>query len=120
NLIVNFLLILLFFIMFLYLMKERSNKIKLSLEQEALYKYILSYEKEIIAKSKLIHDFKNQLFVINGFAGNNKKLKEYMKVIIEDLNTMDMSEAKELNKIPFGGLKGLVYCKLYELENKNI
>lgn len=120
NHVVNLLLIILFFIMFVYLIIERTNKIKLATEQEVLYNYMLKYERELISKNKLIHDFKNQLFVISGFAGNNKKIKEYMNTILEDMKNIDSPKIKELNKIPFGGLKGLVYCKFYDLEKKDL
>lgn len=114
----NFIIFIVFLILLYvsYFETQRVNEI--SEEYNSLFKYLDKYEKQLNEKRKLIHDFKNQLIVINSYAEDNIKLKEYLKGIIEEQkNIKEMKILKNINKLP-KGLKGLVYYKLSQIEDK--
>lgn len=107
------------FLILLYVSYFKTQKVnKISEEYNSLFKYLDKYEKDLNEKRKLIHDFKNQLIVINSYAEDNTKLKEYLKVIIEEhKNIKETKILKNINKLP-KGLKGLVYYKLSQIEDE--
>ena len=116
--ILNLILIMVFVYLIHLLYKDKLNIKLLSEEHEILYNYIIKYENELNEKNKIIHEFKNQLITINGFLDTNlQKTKSYLKEIINDVKDKDSIFLKELNKIPKGGLKGLFYYKLLNVNN---
>ena len=108
------------FIILLYVSYIETQKVnKISDEYNSLFIYLDKYEKQLNEKRKLIHDFKNQLIVINSYAEDNTKLKEYLKELIEEhKNIKETKILKNINKLP-KGLKGLVYYKLSQVDDKN-
>lgn len=99
-----------------FIKTEKVNKI--SDEYNALLNYLDNYEKEMVEKRKLIHDFKNQLIVIMSYTDNKEKLKEYLNGIIEEQkNIKETKIIKNIDKLP-NGLKGLIYYKLSQIDNK--
>lgn len=112
-------IIFLVFILLLYFGYLENIKLnKISDEYNSLFNYLDKYEKQLNEKRKLIHDFKNQLIVINSYAEDNIKLKEYLKSIIEEhKNIKETKILKNINKLP-RGLKGLVYYKLSQIEDE--
>lgn len=96
------------------------NSKKMEDNYNVLLTYIEKYEKEIVEKRKIIHDYKNQLIVINGYLDNKKKLKEYIKEIIEEQKHVSDNEMiKNIDKLP-SGIKGLIYYKLSQINEKSI
>ena len=118
SIVMNF-IIFVFFIIILYisyLENKKSNKI--TNEYNSLFTYLDKYEKDLVEKRKMIHDFKNQLIIINSYAEDNTKLKEYLKGIIEEhKNIKETKIIKNIDKLPTG-LKGLIYYKLSQIDNK--
>lgn len=83
--VINLVLVLVFVIIVYLLYKESIKSNKLSENYNILLNYLEQYEKEIEEKRKIVHDFKNQLIVINGYADpSNTKLKEYISEIIKE------------------------------------
>ena len=117
-LIVNIILILMFCIICYFLYNQYLRATNFSDNYNSLLKYLEKYEKELDEKRKLIHNYKNQLIVINGYADkNNKKLKQYISEIIEEQKTItDNGLMKNLDKLP-KGLRGLIYYKFSQLDN---
>jgi len=85
-----------------------------------LFNYLEKYECELIEKRKIIHDYKNQLIVINGYIGNDQKLREYIKELIKEQRSIkENSVIKNIDKLP-KGIKGLVYYKFSYIDNNII
>ncbi len=118
---INMLLIFIYIILIVMFFYERKNKQNLFEQQEMLYENIVKYEKELLEKNKIIHNFKNQIFSISGLiCSRNKKAKEYLIEITNDIKKIKESNIKGLEKIPMGGLKGLFYYKLIDIEKYGI
>ncbi len=120
--IINFVIFIIFFIfLFLVAINEEKNE-SLKRINEQTTKYIIKYEKIITDQGKKTHEFKNQLMVIKGYAkSNSPKLMEYLDTVIDDTNKLDSTYLiSQLNKFPDGGIKGLLYYKLCEMEDSNI
>jgi two-component system sensor histidine kinase AgrC len=118
---VNLILISIFIFLLILYLNEKKGQEKLAAEQETLYRCVIKYEKQLDKKNKVIHDFKNQLLVINGFVlKENKPLKKYLNTLVSDLKNADNISIKELNKLPLGGLRGLLSCKLADIDELNI
>lgn len=115
--VINLVLVLVFVIIVYLLYKESIKSNKLSENYNILLNYLEQYEKEIEEKRKIVHDFKNQLIVINGYADpSNTKLKEYISEIIKENRVIrDNYLIKNIDKIP-SGLKGLIYYKFSQLD----
>lgn len=119
-LILNTLLTIMFIYIILLLIKEHESSEKISKDYNVLISHLSLYEKELIDKRKIIHDFNNKLIVINGLVDpNNEKLETYMKTLIKEQkqitnNTIIMN----IDKLPLG-LKGLLHYKILEV-NENL
>lgn len=108
------------FIVYLFL-KEKEHSIQLSMRYDQLFNYLQKYEKAFQEKKMLIHEFKNQIIAIKGFLGNqNQEALNYINSIIEDFNGYGPSVLNDMDKMPNGGLKGLIYYKLGDLEAKGV
>lgn len=101
------------FILIIYMyFKENVKSLELSKKYNELFNYLEKYEKELVEKRKIIHDYKNQLIVINGYIGDDNKLREYIQELIEEQKIIsENSIIKNIDKLP-KGLKGLIYYKL--------
>ena len=97
--------------------KENMKSKEMSDKYNELLSTVDTFEKELITKRKIIHDFKNQLIVINGFADNPEKLKAYLSEIIKDQKNIPNSKLLlNVEKLP-SGLKGLIYYKFSNLDS---
>ena len=95
--------------------RENKKSIEISKSYNELFDYLEKYEKELIEKRKIIHDYKNQLIIINGYA-TNKKLKEYISELIKEQKSINEdSIIRNIDKLP-RGLKGLIYYKFSHID----
>lgn len=119
NVIMNIIATIIFVCILYIYFKENIKSLELSKKYNELFEYLEKYEKELVEKRKIIHDYKNQLIIINGYIGNNKKLKEYVGELINEQKMIsENSLISNIDKLP-RGLKGLIYYKLSHI-NKNI
>ena len=71
------------FIIVLYMCYIENIKLQeISKNYNEMLKYLEKYEKELVEKRKIIHDYKNQLIIINSYIGNEQKLTEYIKELM--------------------------------------
>ena len=116
--IINIIMFIIFAILLLILYKENSNYNELIIKHNELIKFLEKYEKEVVDKRKIIHDFNNQLIIINGYIDNKKKLKEYIAEIIKEQKELKNNKfIKNIDKLPVG-IKGLIYYKISQLNEK--
>lgn len=114
---INFVILFLFFFMLSFYFHENIRSKEISNKYNELLSTIDTFEKELITKRKIIHDFKNQLIVINGYADNPEKLKAYLSEIIKDQKNIPNSKLLlNVEKLP-SGLKGLIYYKFSNLDS---
>lgn len=115
--IINLFVLFLFFLMVILYFKENMKSKEMSDKYNELLSTIDTFEKELITKRKIIHEFKNQLIVINGYADNPEKLKVYLSEIIKDQRNIPNSKLLlNVEKLP-SGLKGLIYYKFSNLDS---
>ena len=114
---INLFVLFLFFLMAILYFKENMKSKEMSDKYNELLSTVDTFEKELITKRKIIHDFKNQLIVINGYADNPEKLKAYLSEIIRDQRNIPNSKLLlNVEKLP-SGLKGLIYYKFSNLDS---
>lgn len=114
---INLFVLFLFFLMAILYFKENMKSKEMSDKYNELLSTVDTFEKELITKRKIIHDFKNQLIVINGYADNPEKLKAYLSEIIKDQRNIPNSKlVLNVEKLP-SGLKGLIYYKFSNLDS---
>lgn len=114
---INLFVLFLFFLMAILYFKENMKSKEMSDKYNELLSTVDTFEKELITKRKIIHDFKNQLIVINGYADNPEKLKSYLSEIIKDQRKIPNSKLLlNVEKLP-SGLKGLIYYKFSNLDS---
>jgi len=117
----NIILLIVFLLIIYLIFKEKFISMKMTEKYDHMEENIKRYEQIINEQNKKSHEFKNQLAVINGYIDEkNAKAKEYIKTILLDANEVDTFFMKEIVKIPSGGLKGLLYYKIYDIKKKNL
>lgn len=102
--------------------KENSDRNKLAHQYDKLLGHVQAYEKLIIEKSKDQHEYKNQLILLRGLISkNNKKAIDYVNQLL-DISNKDINYnwLTKLNNIPSGGLKGLIYYKVSQMQEQDI
>lgn len=82
--------------------------------------YVLRYEKIINEQGKKNHEYNNQLMVIKGYINKPERLSEYLDEVIGEHKTGQNYTVKQLDFLPDGGVKGLLYHKLSKMEDNNI
>lgn len=109
------------FILVLYMCySENVRADEMSKNYNQMLNYLQNYEKELVEKRKIIHDYKNQIIVINSYIGNPSKLKDYLKEIINEQRFInENSIIRNIDKLPLG-LKGLIYYKFSHIEENII
>lgn len=110
-----------FFILFIMIIQEKDALLKKEIENEMLVNNLSEYE-EMLEKNLINnHENKNSLIVIKGMVSkNNKKVKEYIDLMINERYVDDENLLYKTSKFPSGGLQGLVYQKILAMKSKNI
>lgn len=115
-----FIICVLIFVM-MYL-KENSDKNKLISKYDTLLHNVQTYEKLIIEKSKNQHEHRNQLIILKDLIEKkNQKALNYINELL-NINEQEINYnwLIKLNNIPQGGLKGLLYYKISQMQENGI
>ena len=116
--IMNFIVFFAFLILFYILYIEITKFDALSNQYNELLNFLEKYEKELIEKRKIIHDYNNQLIIIKGYIENPIKLNQYLEEIIKEQKQLKNNKLiKNIDKLPLG-IKGLIYYKISNLNEK--
>lgn len=117
----NLILIVIFAVIVYFLYKEKESSFRISEKHDQLLNYIKRYEKEITSKSTTIHSFKNQLIAIKGFVKKDDiDLTNYINSIMQELNEIEHTNLRDMEYLPVGGLKGLIYYKFGDLNGDKV
>lgn len=121
GLVINAFLIIFFIFLLFCFVSEKLRYQKLTNEYSYLTNYVKSIE-DLMEKDRLKnHENKNQLVVIKNMTSkNNKKLLAYLNNIIEEINVVETDFIYKLRNLPKGGLQGLIYYKLAQIQKANI
>lgn len=107
-------------ISFSYVIYNRFQKQHFEDKYNQMMEYVCKYENIINEQGKKNHEYNNQLMVISGYADNPEKLKEYLKLVMEEHKVGQNYMVKQLGCFPNGGIKGLMYNKLGKIEECKI
>lgn len=121
SILINIIIFSIFIVLTYMFIKQIHKTYEIEESYNILLEYIDKYEKELENKRKIIHDFRNNLIVINAYISkNNKKLKNYMDEIIKEQREIKTGNLLiKLDNMP-RGLKGLLYYKFSQLNKKTI
>ena len=117
----NTLTIVFFFAIVLYSLRTKNNYLKVYDKYNTTLNSLKEYE-NILDKYRVSnHENKNQLLTIrNMVPKTNKKIIDYVDTIIENKIKDNDKIMLEAAKIPAGGLRGLMYSKVLQMENLKI
>lgn len=101
-------------------MKSKNDNDNLIKKLDILYDYSQSYEDWISKEQLNNHEYKNQLAVLREYVKDNKQAKQYIDNIIGESFMSDDKWFDQLNNIPKGGIKGLLYYKLVIIEKNKL
>lgn len=120
-LIVSFIMVVIYTIIVIVTIKEFSEKNKIQSEYDVLLTNLSEYENLLDRQRILNHENKNQLLVIKGMINKREEnVIEYIDTIIDTQYLDNENLIMKTNRIPSGGLRGLVYYKMLGMKDKNI
>lgn len=104
----------------IYVISNKFSKQRYEDKYNQMMEYVCKYENIINEQGKKNHEYNNQLMVISGYVDNPEKLKEYLKLVMEEHKVGQNYMVKQLGCFPNGGIKGLMYNKLGQIEECKI
>lgn len=117
--ITNIFILLSFGFVILYAVYNNIKSLKEVEKTETLLNFISTYEKKIDEDRINRHEMLNNLLILKSF--KNKNSKEFNDTLDDLIKIYDKkgTGVKNINKLP-GGLKGMVYYKLEEVQRKEL
>lgn len=107
------------FLMFIIHMCDINRYNRLIEKYNNVLDYACNYEEELEKDILLRHEHKNQLAVIKGLS-KNQKVKNYIDEILKNNKKDNSLNINGINKLPKGGIRGLIYYKICCMKKKNI
>ena len=101
----------------IYVISNKFSKQRYEDKYNQMMEYVCKYEKIINEQGKKNHEYNNQL---SGYVDNPERLKEYLKLVMEEHKVGQNYMVKQLGCFPNGGIKGLMYNKLGQIEECKI
>ena len=118
--VINFLAIIVHSIFVLQLFNIKSKNINIKSENDILLENLFQYENLLERQRISSHENKNQLLVIKGMVNKKENIIKYIDTLIDTQYGDNDNLLMKTNRIPSGGLKGLVYYKILTMKDKNI
>lgn len=120
-LIVTFIMVIVYTIVVIVAIKESNQKNKLQVEYDMLSENLSEYENLLDMQRVSNHENKNQLLVIKGMVDKKENnISEYITSIIDTQYADNDLLIMKTNRIPSGGLRGLIYYKMLTMKDKKI
>ena len=120
-LIALFLMITVYTIIVIGTINEFYQKNKIQSEYDILLKNLNEYENLLDLQRVTNHENKNQLLVIKGMVDKGESnTSEYINSIIDTQYKDNDAIIYKTNRIPSGGLRGLIYYKILTMKEKKI
>ena len=120
-LIVLFLMIAVYTIVVITMIRAFEQRSKIQVEYDILLTNLSEYENLLDKQRISNHENKNQLLVIKGMVDKNESnVSEYINSIIDTQYKDNDTLIIKTNRIPSGGLKGLIYYKMLTMKEKKI
>ena len=103
------------------IIKEYEINVKIQSEYDILLKNLNEYENLLDLQRVTNHENKNQLLVIKGMVDKGESnTSEYINSIIDTQYKDNDAIIYKTNRIPSGGLRGLIYYKILTMREKKI
>lgn len=115
-----FIMVVVYTIIAVITIKEFNQKNKIQTEYDILLTNLSEYENLLDRQRILNHENKNQLLVIRGMINKNENAIEYIDSLVDNHYKDSDELIMKTNRIPSGGLKGLIYYKMLIMKDRNI
>ena len=103
------------------LVQEKTSNIKLQEDNKAMTSSLTEYEKMYALQRIKNHEYKNDLSILRGMIDKeNKKAIDYINQLMNIKVNKNNSWMEILKKIPEGGLQGILYYKLLQMDDLNV
>lgn len=120
-LIVVLISVILYTIIVFGIIKEYERNVKIQSEYDILLKNLNEYENLLDLQRVTNHENKNQLLVIKGMVDKGESnTSEYINSIIDTQYKDNDAIIYKTNRIPSGGLRGLIYYKILTMREKKV
>ena len=121
SLIYCILIVMVYVIFTINLVKEKTNNYKLQEENKNMLLSLEEYEEMYAFQRMKNHEYKNDLSVLRGIVGKeNEDVLKFIDEIINFKNSETHNWLEILKIIPEGGLRGILYYKFLQMEEKKI
>lgn len=119
--IINIVIMISYIIIMIIFFKDKLQYDFLEEKYDALFEYFSELAENIDDLHLTNHEYKNQIAIVSNYIEHKKykKAKEYIDDISHSIN-QDEKFIVNLNDIPTGGLKGLLYYKIIIARNQKI
>lgn len=116
------LLIITLMIMLFYLLRQRVDNENMFKKYDDLLTVMKNYETDVEEQRTINHETKNELLTIRSKLSNekDKELCNYIDSIMGDKKHINSSKFSKFKYLPSNGLKGFLYYKFIEAEEKGI
>lgn len=119
--IVVLVMVIIYTIAILVTLNEFNQKNRIQSEYDILLKNLNEYENLLDLQRVTNHENKNQLLVIKGMVDKGESnTSEYINSIIDTQYKDNDAIIYKTNRIPSGGLRGLIYYKILTMKEKKI
>lgn len=103
--------------------KEKQGRLNLESERMTLLERVEAYEKILDQRRMHNHENQNTLLIIKSMLEDDNsdiKVLEYIQELLQKEEYQDSEFMLQLQKLPVGGLQGIIYQKMSNLERQNI
>ena len=103
------------------LVQEKTSNVKLQEDNKAMTSSLKEYEKMYALQRMKNHEYKNDLSILRGMIDKeNKKAIDYINQLMNIKVDKNNSWMEVLKRIPEGGLQGILYYKLLQMDDFKI